>query len=130
LFAVPLCLGIAVGRIGCFLAGMADGTYGTPTNLPWAVDFGDGIPRHPTQVYEIVFLTVLGWGLWRWNQRPHTPGIVFRAFLAGYFAWRLGIDFIKPEPHAAGMSVIQWACVAGLIALAVDERRISGEVNG
>jgi prolipoprotein diacylglyceryltransferase len=55
LFAVPLCLGIAVGRIGCFLAGLADGTYGNPTHLPWAtkylsVDFGDGIPRHPTQI--------------------------------------------------------------------------------
>jgi phosphatidylglycerol:prolipoprotein diacylglycerol transferase len=48
LFVVPLCLGIAVGRIGCFLAGLADDTYGTPTTLPWGIDFGDGIPRHPT----------------------------------------------------------------------------------
>lgn len=121
LFAVPLCLGIAVGRIGCFLAGMADGTYGTRTTLPWGVDFGDGIPRHPTQLYEILFLAGLGWALWRWNQRPHTQGIVFRAFLAAYLAWRLSIDFLKPQPHIAGMNVIQWACVAGLIALAVDE---------
>jgi phosphatidylglycerol:prolipoprotein diacylglycerol transferase len=50
LFAVPLCLGIAIGRIGCFLAGLADDTYGKPSTLPWTVDFGDGIPRHPTQL--------------------------------------------------------------------------------
>src|SRR5262249_55290770 len=37
LFVVPLCVGIAVGRIGCFLSGLADNTYGTATSLPWGV---------------------------------------------------------------------------------------------
>jgi phosphatidylglycerol:prolipoprotein diacylglycerol transferase len=59
LYAIPLALGIAIGRIGCFLTGLPDNTYGTPTNLPWAVNFGDGIPRHPTQLYEIIFLLAL-----------------------------------------------------------------------
>jgi len=31
LFVIPLCVGIAVGRIGCFLAGLADDTYGRAT---------------------------------------------------------------------------------------------------
>ena len=35
LFVVPLCIGIAIGRIGCFLAGLADDTFGTSTHLPW-----------------------------------------------------------------------------------------------
>jgi prolipoprotein diacylglyceryltransferase len=51
-FALPLAVGIAIGRIGCFLAGLDDFTYGTPTTLPWAHDFGDGIARHPVQLYE------------------------------------------------------------------------------
>ncbi len=59
LYAIPLALGIAIGRIGCFLTGLSDNTYGTPTTLPWAVNFGDGIPRHPTQLYEIAFLLLL-----------------------------------------------------------------------
>jgi phosphatidylglycerol---prolipoprotein diacylglyceryl transferase len=59
LYAIPLALGIAIGRIGCFLTGLSDNTYGTPTNLPWAVRFDDSIPRHPTQLYEIAFLLVL-----------------------------------------------------------------------
>jgi prolipoprotein diacylglyceryltransferase len=59
LYAIPLALGIAIGRIGCFLTGLSDNTYGTPTHLPWAVNFGDGIPRHPTQLYEILFLLAL-----------------------------------------------------------------------
>ena len=59
LYAIPLALGIAIGRIGCFLTGLSDDTYGVPTNLPWAINFGDGIPRHPTQLYEIAFLLLL-----------------------------------------------------------------------
>jgi len=78
LFAVPLCIGIAIGRIGCFLAGLADDTYGTPTSLPWGVDFGDGVRRHPTQVYEFVLLAVLGAVLWWLGRRPHRQGALFR----------------------------------------------------
>ncbi|HXW26783.1 MAG TPA: prolipoprotein diacylglyceryl transferase family protein, partial [Xanthobacteraceae bacterium] len=51
-FALPLAVGVAVGRIGCYLSGLDDFTYGTPTALPWGHDFGDGIPRHPVQLYE------------------------------------------------------------------------------
>jgi prolipoprotein diacylglyceryltransferase len=117
LFAVPLCVGIAVGRIGCLLAGLADDTYGTPTSVPWAVDFGDGIARHPTQAYEFVFLLLLAMVL-RWMQtKPHRQGVVFRVFLIAYLGWRLAIDFLKPQPLVGGMNWIQWACVAGLFVL-------------
>ncbi|MBI5263911.1 MAG: prolipoprotein diacylglyceryl transferase [Bradyrhizobium sp.] len=51
-FALPLALGIAIGRLGCYFAGLDDFTYGTPTALPWGHDFGDGIARHPVQLYE------------------------------------------------------------------------------
>lgn len=73
LYATPLALGIAIGRIGCFLTGLSDNTYGTPTNLPWAVDFGDGIPRHPTQLYEIIFLLALIPILYQLLKRITTP---------------------------------------------------------
>ena len=42
LFAVPLCVGICIGRIGCFLTGLDDHTFGTATSLPWGVNFGAG----------------------------------------------------------------------------------------
>jgi phosphatidylglycerol---prolipoprotein diacylglyceryl transferase len=50
-FAYPLIVGTAIGRIGCFFTGLSDRTYGTATSLPWGIDFGDRIPRHPTQLY-------------------------------------------------------------------------------
>ena len=101
--------------MGALLAGLADDTYGKPTTLPWGVDFGDGIARHPTQIYEIIFLVLLGALLSRPVQLPE--GARFRIFLAGYLAWRLAIDFLKPQPLIQGMNLIQWACIAGLVAL-------------
>ena len=118
LFALPLCIGIAVGRIGCFVAGLADDTYGKPTSLPWAVNFGDGIGRHPTQLYEILFLLALAFVLSR--PIPLREGSRFRIFLVSYFGWRFLIDFFKPQPLLAGMNLIQWACLAGIAILALD----------
>jgi phosphatidylglycerol:prolipoprotein diacylglycerol transferase len=129
LFAVPLCVGIAIGRIGCFLAGLADDTYGEPTLLPWGIDFGDGIRRHPTQLYEFVFLAILGWFLWGYDARPHRNGRVFRVFMAAYLAWRLLIDFLKPQPLVGGMNLIQWACIAALLTLGIGEMTNSGEAD-
>jgi phosphatidylglycerol:prolipoprotein diacylglycerol transferase len=121
--AIPLCLGIAIGRIGCFFTGLADDTYGKPSHLPWAVNFGDGIPRHPTQLYELFFLFALAAFLhWR-SLRPHAPGTLFRQFLTAYLLWRVLIDFLKPQPVIAGLNLIQWSCLAGLIALALTHIR-------
>ena len=118
LFALPLCVGIAVGRVGCLLAGLADDTYGKPTGLPWAVNLGDGIGRHPVQVYEILFLALLG--IVVSMKARLREGARFRIFLAGYLAWRIAIDFLKPQPLIAGMNLIQWSCVAGIVWLALD----------
>lgn len=126
LFALPLCVGIAVGRIGCFLGGLADDTYGKPTQLPWGVDFGDGIPRHPTQLYEILFLTLLGILVTLPAKWPE--GTRFRIFLVGYLSWRVAIDFLKPQPLLASMNIIQWICLAGLLTVAflfLNELRVS-----
>jgi phosphatidylglycerol---prolipoprotein diacylglyceryl transferase len=124
LFAVPLCLGIAIGRVGCFLAGPADGTYGAATSLPWGVNFGDGVLRHPTQLYEILFLSALGFILQRYSEKPHPEGAAFRIFLVAYLAWRLLIDFLKPQPLIYGLNLIQWVCLAGIVAFLPDLMRL------
>jgi prolipoprotein diacylglyceryltransferase len=58
LFTYPLILGMMVGRVGCMLAGLEDNTYGVRTDLPWGMDLGDGVRRHPTNLYEILWLGV------------------------------------------------------------------------
>jgi prolipoprotein diacylglyceryltransferase len=112
LFAVPIAIGIAIGRIGCFLAGLPDGTYGSPTSLPWGVDFGDGIARHPTQLYESAAMALLAVLLSRAMNRPHRNGDVFRWFMVSYMGFRVLVDAIKPEVRIfLGMSSLQWAAL-------------------
>jgi phosphatidylglycerol---prolipoprotein diacylglyceryl transferase len=124
-FAYPLIIGIAIGRIGCFLTGLTDQTYGTPSNLPWAVDFGDHILRHPTQLYEIIFLLGLLLYLQYRQQKPLEQGDLFRFFMICYLSFRWAIDFIKPDFHPLlGMSAIQIACLLGLIYYRQAMRRL------
>jgi len=115
-FVLPICVGLAIGRVGCFVAGLHDDTYGLPTTLPWGVDFGDGIPRHPTQLYEIGVVVALGTALHR--ARFATPGLAFKLFLSAYLLWRLVVEFLKPVPVAypLGLSGIQWTCAVALAA--------------
>lgn len=116
-FVFPILLGLMIGRVGCFLAGLADGTFGNPTGLPWGGDFGDGIARHPTQLYEIAFAALLWLALGRLQPLlADRPGLLFKLLLVAYLAWRLLIDGLKPVPYAypLGLSGIQWVCVAGL----------------
>ena len=115
-FALPLMIGIAIGRVGCFLAGLDDHTYGNPTTLPWGVDFGDGVPRHPTQLYEIAFLIALAYAITRGARAYPREGDRFRVFMIAYLAFRLAIDFIKPMPQVyfGVFSGIQLLCIGGL----------------
>lgn len=114
----PLAIGISIGRIGCFVSGLSDATYGVPSNLPWAVDFGDGIPRHPTQLYDIVWLLGSAAAIaWLARRQPLLAGDAFKLFLAGYLGWRLLVDALKPIPEVywPGLSGIQWLCLLGLL---------------
>ncbi len=118
LFALPLTLGIAIGRVGCFLGGLDDDTYGLPCSLPWCVDFGDGVSRHPTQLYEIAFLLLLAFYLqWRSNL-PHRNGDLFKLFMIGYMGLRILLDFWKPGVFLFGLTAIQWACAGALVLYA------------
>jgi len=97
-FALPLAVGIAIGRIGCYLAGLDDFTYGTPTALPWGHDFGDGIMRHPVQLYEsfamAAFAVFYVAAVFRRDQYVLTNG--FYLALAFYGLQRFLWEFFKP----------------------------------
>jgi prolipoprotein diacylglyceryltransferase len=130
LFVFPLILGMCLGRVGCFLTGLEDRTHGVATNLPWAVDFGDGVRRHPTQLYEIAFLIVLGVVLWmKWRGHDWGDGRMFRWFLIGYFCFRFAVEFIKPVTRlsAVHLSAIQIASLLGIAACTISLSRARQE---
>ena len=94
-FAAPFAATVAVGRLGCFFAGLADFTYGTPTSLPWGVDFGDGIGRHPVQLYESLAMAAMFVVLLRSVRAPRPLLARQRLLSRGRLVWaaalRLGV---------------------------------------
>src|SRR5262245_5940899 len=123
LFAVPLAVGASIGRIGCFLTGLPDRTYGAATTLPWGVDFGDGVLRHPTQLYETLFLAAFAVAIAAFARRSHENGDLFKLFMVGYLGFRLFVDFLKPDVRFGGLSSLQWISVAVLIYYARTIKR-------
>ena len=98
LFAPAVALGLAVGRLGCFFNGCC---YGTPSHLPWAVDFGDGIMRHPTQLYESLFMLFMFIFLRTYfKQKTVKPGYLFKLLMVSYFIFRFLVEFIRVERTA------------------------------
>jgi len=84
----------AIGRIGCTLNGCC---YGIACSLPWGIDYGFG-PVHPTQIYEIIFLSL-------------------------YSLWRIGLDFIREGvPFLFGLHQAQ---VIAIIVLAIAISRLA-----
>lgn len=112
LFTYPIILGIIIGRIGCFLYGINEFTYGIETNFFTGVDLGDGILRHPIALYEIVFLMLLAFFLKRVDKRTLPNGFVFKLFMISYFGFRFFIEFLKPNVfYTLGLSSIQILCI-------------------
>jgi phosphatidylglycerol---prolipoprotein diacylglyceryl transferase len=111
LFAPAIALGVAIGRIGCFLRGCC---YGIQTNLPWGVDFGEGILRHPTQIYESIFMFGLFLFL-LYKRKTAKPGHLFFLLMNAYFIFRFFEEFIRDNPHYFGLTLFQYISIGALL---------------
>ena len=120
--AVPgVLVGIAVGRLGCFVGGCC---YGAPTELPWAVHFplahathGAGV--HPVQLYDIA-VAVLGLGAWALAARKRLPdGAVSLAF-CGYYAVARGLtEVLRADADRGAVGPLSTSQLISIIVLAV-----------
>jgi phosphatidylglycerol---prolipoprotein diacylglyceryl transferase len=116
LFVKPILLALIIGRMGCFSMGIHEETYGLQTTLPWGINLGDGIQRHPVTFYEIIFLILLWVAISKLERKKFLrKGALFKFFMIAYLLFRFLLDFIKPHYNIiVGLSTIQLACLAGL----------------
>ncbi|MDI6704043.1 MAG: prolipoprotein diacylglyceryl transferase [bacterium] len=101
--APSIALGLAIGRIGCFLYGCC---YGKRTTLPWGIIFpinspaGSAFPGmhiHPTQIYSSLNGLILLFLLTRIYQIKRFSGQVFCAFLLLYSITRGLLEFLRAD---------------------------------
>jgi len=129
--AIPLAAALAVGRWGCFVNGCC---AGAPTALPWCVDFGDGVCRHPTQIYESLFHAVWLVILIRLNQRDLFRYQRLKLYLLSYCGYRFAIEFIRTEDRWLGVLTYYQVVVALFAAFlagqwVIDARRLRRETR-
>ncbi|MDH7499696.1 MAG: prolipoprotein diacylglyceryl transferase, partial [candidate division NC10 bacterium] len=101
LWAAPLALGHALGRIGCFSAGCC---YGKPSSVPWAVTFSDpqslailGVPLHPVQLYETLSNFLLFCFLFLFRRFRRFEGQVFWLYVLLYSLLRFLLEFYRGD---------------------------------
>ncbi|MDD4949953.1 prolipoprotein diacylglyceryl transferase family protein [Sulfuricurvum sp.] len=113
-FVPSLSIGIAIGRIGCYLSGIQDYTYGIETTTIFAHDFGDGIMRHPVQLYESVSMGLFFlYTVWVYKNNKKTfEHTIFYQFIGYYSLQRFVWEFLKPyETLIFGLTLFQILCL-------------------
>ena len=126
-FVPSLAVGIFIGRIGCFLSGLDDYTYGVETDFIFGYDFGDGLLRHPVQLYEsatmaLFFLYVL-WTYFK--DRIYFENKIFYQFILLYSTQRFLWEFLKPyETLILGLNIFQLLCLVLVVYSIYYMRRV------
>ena len=116
LFVFPIILGIFIGRIGCFLTGINEFTYGKETTFFLGMNLGDGLKRHPLALYELIFLIFLFILLLKLKKKILQNGLLFQYFMISYFTFRFCIEFLKPNVFfILSFSSIQILCLICLL---------------
>lgn len=122
LLSVPTLIGLAIGRLGCLLAGCCIGTAST---LPWAIHYdGDETDRHPVQFYESIGDLLLAYGLTRAFRTSNTPlraGDRATLAIGGYAALRFMTELLRAgRTTTYGLNPVQWWMLAVIAVLGVQ----------
>lgn len=95
-------IGLGLGRLGNFINGEL---YGRVTDVPWGIVFpgSDGMPRHPSQLYEAFLEGLVLFAVVRFVARFKTPaGTVFWTFIGGYGLFRFCVEFFREPDRQLG----------------------------
>lgn len=151
--APALALAYAVGRVGCFMVG---DDWGRPTDSwvgiafpqgapPTRVDiierdfgiavdpalierYGQVVPVHPTQLYEVGMSTLIFFVLWKLRRQPKVAGWLFMLWLVLAGIERFIVEFFraKDDRFLGPLTLAQVISVAIVVVGAVGMARLSG----
>lgn len=96
-------VGLGLGRIGNFINGEL---YGRPTDVAWGIVFpgSDGVPRHPSQLYEAFLEGLVLFFIVRFiSKRTAMNGVTSFAACAGYGLFRFIVEFFRQPDAQIGL---------------------------
>ena len=108
-FLAPMVpIGLGAGRIGNFINNELWGRPADPS-LPWSMDFGDAIARHPSSLYQafteglLLFLI-----LWFYTSKPRPAMAASAMFMICYGAFRFITEFFRTPDSHLGFIAFGW----------------------
>ena len=118
-FAAPLAIpGLGFGRLGNFINGEL---WGRVTDVPWGMVFphSDLLPRHPSQLYEMMGEGLLLYFLMRWHQRHSTgPSGSLGAWFVFHYAWiRFCVEFYREPDFDMGYVFLNFFTMGQVLCL-------------
>lgn len=120
LCAPGMLLGLAIGRIGCFMNGCC---LGMETTSPLGMIFRDAgylTPRYPTQIFELVLDIAIMFLLLWWEKRKQFSGEIVLGMLSFYSAARFIVEFYRlSPPRIFGLSIAQYSSIIFFIVTAL-----------
>jgi hypothetical protein len=121
--SVGMCFFLAMGRVGCTLAGYCHGQPSSVGIIYNEACVYDGFPAHlagvrlfPVPAIEAISLIFIG--ITSLTALPFaTPGKIFIWFLLAYSVVRLGLEGLRGDrrPHLLGLSQARWMCLAVIV---------------
>lgn len=114
ILAIPMALGLALGRIGNFINGEL---YGRVTDVAWAVKFPDAEGfRHPSQIYESFKNLLMFFVLWNIKDKKLPKGFMFWLFVIMYSALRFAVEFFRQPDEQLGF-IASWLTMGQLLSI-------------
>lgn len=140
-YALPI--GIIITRLGCLWGGCC---YGTATNLPWAVQYGNNFkvfhqqasllqipvsstlsqPLHPTQIYDILFCLIICLLVYFTRKLWKAAGSRFLFVILCYTLFRFFNEFFRDSSGIGelgdtflGLKIVQWMVLFAISIIAL-----------
>ncbi|UCC29106.1 MAG: prolipoprotein diacylglyceryl transferase [Phycisphaerales bacterium] len=108
LVALPLPIPMILTKLGCLFNGCC---YGRPCFMPWAITFPagaaaapPGVPLHPTQTYEVLFLVCVLWAFKVFNHE-RWRGTMLVWFLSIYGLGRAACELWRADLSERSLTV-------------------------
>jgi len=125
---------------------MAGCCYGTPTNMPWGIKYGDhampfythlnrgfitdssslSLAVHPNQLYQTIACSLIAFAIWRMKNFWKRPGNLFFSSITLYWIARFFIEFWRDGASNGvagemiyGLKYVQWGLLIGILLMII-----------